>query len=352
MRVFMKGGSNLKDVGSVLAAAESEGLSPYVVRENGGITVVAPGADAESAGRRFSRLPCVESVAEFTHPFKLVSREFRRAKSVVNAGGVEFGGSGIALVAGPCAVESRDGFFRLAEAVKEAGADMLRGGAYKPRSSPYSFQGLKAEGLRILAEAREKFGLPVVTEVMSPQDVPLVAEHADMLQVGSRNMQNTALLEALGSAGRPVLLKRGMMSTVEEMLLSAEYVVRAGNPSVVLCERGIRTFERSTRNTLDVTAVAVASDLSHLPIVVDPSHATGNRRYVRAAALAGVAAGADGLMVEVHQNPEEALCDGEQSLTPAEFREMAEAASAVARAVGKRSASPFFRSQQALRAEK
>lgn len=331
----MKEGATLRQIGSVLAAAEGEGLSPYVVRDSGSVTVCMPGGDGDRQRGRFSALECVESVAEFTRPFRLVSREFRRKDSVVNAGGVEFGGKGLVMIAGPCAVESRDQLFRSAEALAASGAHMLRGGAFKPRSSPYSFQGLKAEGLRILSEASRRFGIPVVTEVMSPQDVGLVAEHADMLQVGSRNMQNTALLEALGSAGKPVLLKRGMMSTVEEMLLSAEYIASSGNPSIVLCERGIRTFERATRNTLDVAAVAVLKDLCHLPVIVDPSHATGNRRYVKAAALAGVAAGADGLMVEVHPSPEEALCDGEQSLSPDEFREMSEAVKAVANAVGR-----------------
>jgi 3-deoxy-7-phosphoheptulonate synthase len=254
---------------------------------------------------------------------------------VVAVGSVAVGGPDLVLVAGPCAVESRDQVFRAAEALARAGAHILRGGAFKPRSSPYAFQGLKEEGLAILAAARERFGLPVVTEVMAPGDVEMVAAYADVLQVGSRNMQNFSLLEACGSADRPVLLKRGMSSTIEELLLSAEYVAAAGNPNVILCERGIRTFERQVRNTLDVTAVAVLQDLSHLPVLVDPSHATGKRRYVEAAARAGVAAGADGLIVEVHPCPDEALCDGAQSLTPEGFEGLAESCCAVGRAVGR-----------------
>ncbi len=329
----MKPGTGLKEIGMVLAAAELEGLSAYVVRDGDSVAVCMPGACGAEFESRISRLPGVESAAAFARGFKIVSREFRSGNTVVNVSGVRIGDGGTVIIAGPCAVESREQLMRSAELMRECGAHMLRGGAYKPRSSPYSFQGLKEEGLRILSEARERFGMPIVTEVMSPSDVPIVAEHADMLQVGSRNMQNTALLEALGSAGRPVLLKRGMMSTVEELLLAAEYIASAGNRSIVLCERGIRTFEHVTRNTLDVAAVAVLKDLSHLPVIVDPSHATGRRKYVKAAALAGVAAGADGLLVEAHPSPEDALCDGEQSLSPPEFADLCASVQRVAEAV-------------------
>jgi 3-deoxy-7-phosphoheptulonate synthase len=222
-------------------------------------------------------------------------------------------------MAGPCSVESREQLFETAEAVRNSGARILRGGAFKPRSSPYSFQGLKEEGLKILAEAREKFGLRIVTEVMSPQTVELVASYTDILQVGARNMQNFSLLEHLGRIEKPVLLKRGMMCTIEELLMSAEYIVSGGNPNVILCERGIRTFERHTRNTLDMSAVPALKELSHLPVVVDPSHATGNALYVESMTLAAVAAGADGILIEVHPHPEQALSDGKQSLTPDAF---------------------------------
>jgi 3-deoxy-7-phosphoheptulonate synthase len=336
MRIFMKRGATLSEVGEVLARAEATGLSPHVVRDSGDVTVCVPESDPESSKRLFGALPGVEDVRPFSRNYKLVSREFRRRDSAVRVGDVAIGGDEVVLIAGPCAVESRDQMFRAARDLGCAGAHLLRGGAFKPRSSPYAFQGLKKEGLEILAAAREEYGLGIVTEVLSPEDVGMVAEYADMLQVGSRNMQNFSLLEALGEVDKPVLLKRGMMSTIEELLLSAEYIVAAGNPAVVLCERGIRTFERQTRNTLDVTAVAVAKDLSHLPVIVDPSHATGNRRYVGAAARAGTAAGADGLIIEVHPDPESALCDGAQSLTPAEFERLAANCTAIARALGRK----------------
>ena len=335
MRILMNQKATLTEVGRVLARAEENALSPYVVREEERVMVCVPDSDGEQARQLFSELGGVSRVEPFSRGFKLVSREFRALPSVVDVSGVPVGGPDITLIAGPCAVESEMQLFRAAERVAQAGAHLLRGGAFKPRSSPYAFQGLKEEGLQILAEARERFGLPVVTEVVSPEDAQRVADYADMLQVGSRNMQNFALLSAVGSVDRPVLLKRGMMSTLEELLLSAEYIVAAGNPNVVLVERGIRTFERQTRNTLDVTAVAVIKELSHLPVIVDPSHATGRRQYVEPAALAGVAAGADGLIVEVHPDPENALCDGSQSLLPEEFGVLAERCQRVADAVGR-----------------
>ncbi|MDQ7778303.1 MAG: 3-deoxy-7-phosphoheptulonate synthase, partial [Planctomycetota bacterium] len=264
-------------------------------------------------------LPKVREVRAFSRPYRLVSREFRGTDSVVSVGQVRVGAEEITLMAGPCAVESREQLFEAARGVKEAGATVLRGGAFKPRTSPYGFQGLKETGLKLLAEARREFGLKIVTEVLSPQDVELVAAYADILQVGARNMQNFSLLERLGRTEKPVLLKRGMMATLEELLMSAEYIVSGGNPNVILCERGIRTFERATRYTLDVSAVPALKEATHLPVVVDPSHAAGNSRYVESLALASVAAGADGLLIEVHPSPDEALCDGKQSLTPAAF---------------------------------
>ena len=252
----------------------------------------------------------------------------------MDVNGVRIGDGHLTVIAGPCSVESREQILDTAHAVREAGAHMLRGGAFKPRTSPYSFQGWGEHGLQLLAEAREQTGLPIVTEVMAPEQVPLVAQYADILQIGTRNMQNFPLLHAVGEAGKPVLLKRGMMSTIKEWLMSAEYIMSHGNHQVILCERGIRTFENATRNTLDVNAVPVLNAWTHLPVIVDPSHAVGLRAYVRAAALAGVAAGADGLMIEVHPAPSHAWSDGPQSLTYREFTALMHDVRAVAAAVG------------------
>lgn len=264
-------------------------------------------------------LPFVEKVLPVTQPFKLVSREFKEENSVFRLANCVVGGEEVVLMAGPCAVESEEQLLEAALCVKAAGAQILRGGAYKPRTSPYSFQGLEEEGLKLLARVREKTGLPVVTEVMDQHTVSLVAEYADIIQVGTRNMQNFYLLRELGRLEKPVLLKRGLSATVEEWLMAAEYIMSGGNHQVILCERGIRTFETYTRNTLDLSAVPVVKHLSHLPVIVDPSHGTGNWRWVPAMSRAAVAAGADGVMVEVHPRPQEALCDGAQSLTPEKF---------------------------------
>ncbi|SPF39648.1 Phospho-2-dehydro-3-deoxyheptonate aldolase (fragment) [Candidatus Sulfotelmatobacter kueseliae] len=254
--------------------------------------------------------------------FNLVAKTSESCRSTVRVRDIEIGGADFVVIAGPCAVESEDQLLRTAEAVAAAGARLLRGGAYKPRSSPYSFQGLGVDGLKILRKAREETGLAIVTEVMSEEDVSLIAEYADIMQVGTRSMDNYALLEALGRCGRPVLLKRGMTATLEELLCSAQILAAAGNPDVILCERGIRTFETATRNTLDIAAVPVLKTVSHLPVIVDPSHATGVRSLVPVLARAAVVVGADGLLVEVHPDPDQALSDGEQSLTFREFREM------------------------------
>lgn len=269
------------------------------------------------------------------HPKSLVSRECRPGGTVVEVSGVRFGGPDVVIIAGPCAVESREQLYTTARHVKEAGAVMLRAGAYKPRTSPYDFQGLGEEGLGHLSLVGQRVGLPVITEVMDVRTIHLVGEHADMLQVGARNMQNYPLLEALGEFGAPVLLKRGLSATVKELLLAAEYILAKGNANVVLCERGIRTFEQGTRNTLDISAVPVLKAATHLPVVVDPSHAVGLREHVPALALAAVAAGADGLLVEVHPEPEKALSDGRQSLTPGSFTSMVEGVRRVAAAVGR-----------------
>jgi 3-deoxy-7-phosphoheptulonate synthase len=270
-------------------------------------------------------MPGIESVTPVSRPFKLASRESHPEDTIVEVLGTRIGNGTLTIMAGPCSVEDRDMLLDTARAVAAAGATILRGGAFKPRTSPYSFQGLGEEGLHLLTEAREVTGLPIITEVMEPGLVDVVTEHADILQVGTRNMQNYSLLTAVGKAGKPVMLKRGYGATIEEWLMAAEYVMSAGQPNVILCERGIRTFETYTRNTLDLTAVPLLHHLTHLPVIVDPSHATGKRWLVRPMALAAVAAGADGIMVEVHPRPDEARSDGEQSLTFEQFASMAAA---------------------------
>ena len=272
---------------------------------------------------KLSVMPGVESVTPITRPYKLTSRESHPEDTVIEVLGTKVGDGGLTIMAGPCSIENRDMMLETAHAVAKAGATILRGGAFKPRTSPYAFQGLGVEGLILLAEASKETGLPTITEVMEPSQVEVVAKHSDILQVGTRNMQNYSLLTAVGKAGKPVMLKRGYGATIEEWLMAAEYIIAAGQPNVILCERGIRTFETYTRNTLDLTAVPLLHHLTHLPVIVDPSHATGKRWLVRPMALAAVAAGADGIMVEVHPNPNEALSDGEQSLTFDQFRDMA-----------------------------
>jgi 3-deoxy-7-phosphoheptulonate synthase len=264
-------------------------------------------------------------------PYKLASREFRKERSVVKVGKARFGGGYFGVIAGPCSVESERQIVKTAVKAKEAGAVMLRGGAFKPRTSPYSFQGLEEEGLKLLAKAREESGLPFVTEVITPEGADLVGQYADMLQIGARNVQNFALLRRVGQVGKPVLLKRGMATTVKEFLMSAEYILSEGCTDVVLCERGIRTFEDSTRNTLDISAIPVIQERSHLPIIVDPSHATGVREYIAPVSYAAMAAGADGLIVEVHPEPHKAMCDGAQSLDLKGFAEMMKRLKALAK---------------------
>jgi 3-deoxy-7-phosphoheptulonate synthase len=266
--------------------------------------------------------PGVESAVRISAPYKFVSREFKKDDSTIAVNGLEIGGGEFIVMAGPCSVENERQIMQTAEGVAAAGARMLRGGAFKPRTSPYDFQGLELEGLKLLRKAKEATGLGIITEVMSDRDVDLVAEYADCMQVGARNMQNFALLKSLGGCGRPVLLKRGLSSTIKELLMSAEYIVAHGNPNVILCERGIRTFETATRNTCDIAAVPVLNELTHLPVILDPSHATGKRSLVPALSRAAVAIGANGLLVEVHPCPEKAISDGAQSLTLETFREM------------------------------
>jgi 3-deoxy-7-phosphoheptulonate synthase len=285
------------------------------------IGVVGVG-DVTACLESLEAMPQVEKAVRISAPYKFVSREFRDTKSQVVANGIEIGGDSFVVMAGPCSVENEKQIITTAEFVVRQGAQFLRGGAFKPRTSPYDFQGMEEEGLKLLGKAKRETGLGIITEVMSDRDVDLVAEFADILQIGARNMQNFALLKTLGRVNRPVMLKRGLSSTIKELLMSAEYIVAHGNPNVILCERGIRTFETATRNTCDITAVAVLNELSHLPVVLDPSHATGKRSLVPPLARAGVAIGADGLIVEVHPCPEKAMSDGAQSLTLEQFRKM------------------------------
>lgn len=321
MVIRLRKAATQDDVSQVLLTLENEGIGANVVRYPEHTFVVTSGGDARSM-QDLEAVPAVEKVVQEKYPFKLASRAAKAERSIVDVGGVKIGGEEIVVMAGPCSVESREQLLSTAMAVKRAGARMLRGGAYKPRTSPYEFQGLGLEALKLLAEARELTGLRVVTEVMSTEDVDLVSEYADMLQVGARNMQNFPLLRRLSKAKRPVLLKRGAAATVKEWLLAAEYILVGGNSGVVLCERGVRGFAQETRNTLDISAIVLARQLSHLPVIADPSHATGVRDLVPEVGRAAIGAGADGLMIEVHPDPDKALSDGPQSLTFAQFDEM------------------------------
>jgi 3-deoxy-7-phosphoheptulonate synthase len=333
MIIIMKHGATTSEVANVAARIEQMGCQAHLSEgsERTIIGVIGNGRPIDRA--QIEMMVGVERTVPVLRPFKLASRDFHPMDSVFPINGVSIGGKGIIVMAGPCAVESREQLMETAEMVKGAGAQVLRGGAFKPRTSPYSFQGLGEAGLRILAEAKRSTGMPIVTEVMAPEQVPLVATYADILQVGARNMQNYALLHAVGEAQRPVLLKRGMMSTIEELLMSAEYILSHGNQRVILCERGIRTFETYTRNTLDISAVPLLKQLSHLPVVVDPSHGTGHWNLVAPVARAAIAAGADGLIVEVHPRPEEAMSDGAQSLKPDRFADLLESLRVIAPAV-------------------
>ncbi len=294
-------------------------------------------------GEAMESLPCVESVIRVSKPYKLASREFHPEDTLVNvpvpcvsSGAVSIGGDSVIMMAGPCTVESEKQLMTTAQAVREAGAVILRGGAFKPSTSPYGFRGLGEEGLRLLAKARSEFGLAVITEVMTPTDVPMVCEYADILQIGTRNMQNYMLLDEVGRASKPVVLKRGMSATIEEWLLAAEYILSQGNRNVILCERGIRTFEKVTRNTMDISAIPLIKQLSHLPVISDPSQGTGRRDLVTPLSLASIAAGTDGLLIEVHPNPDEALKDGAQSLTIQQFQELMPQVLAVTHAIGRK----------------
>ncbi len=335
MMVIMHEGATAEEVARVVARVEEVGAAAHV-SSGDRVTVIGVIGDREElTGLPIEAMPGVERVVAILKPYKLVSREFHAADTVIDIRGAKIGGGHFAIIAGPCSVETADQVMESARAVKAAGGHMLRGGAFKPRTSPYAFQGLGEEGLKMLAAARDETGLAIVTELMDPRDLDVVCQYADVVQIGARNMQNFLLLAEVGRLDKPVLLKRGLSATVEEWLMAAEYVVKGGNREVILCERGIRTFETATRNTLDLGAVAAAKLACHLPVVVDPSHATGRRDLVLPLSLAGVAAGADGIIVETHPYPEHALCDGPQSIPTATFGEYADRVLELARWAGK-----------------
>ena len=320
MIVVMKSGATKKEITDVETKIKELGYAPHPIYGEKRTVIGAVGDERGKARlQALSSLPGVESVVPILKPYKLASKEGRPGRTVIKVRDVEIGGDQIIVIAGPCSVESKEQLMETARAVKEAGAHILRGGAFKPRTSPYSFQGMEEEGLKLLAEAREETGLPIITEVMNSEDVNLIAEYADILQVGTRNVQNFSLLKKLGGVKKPVFLKRGLMTTIQEYLMSAEYILSEGNGEVILCERGIRTFETATRNTLDLSCIPILKDQTHLPVMVDPSHAIGDWHYVNPMSKAAVAAGVDGLMIEVHLDPENAFSDGPQSLKPDNF---------------------------------
>ncbi|HVO44302.1 MAG TPA: 3-deoxy-7-phosphoheptulonate synthase [Aggregatilineales bacterium] len=334
MIVVMKPTATTKQISSVIARIEEMGLKAHISEGEERTIIGVVGDDRAAADRDIlSVMEGVERTVPVSSPYKLASRQFHPQDSYVTIGDGHMGDNRVLVIAGPCSVESRDQILEIAHAVKESGATALRGGAFKPRTSPYSFQGMGERGLELLAEAREETGLPVVTEVMEPDAIPLVAQYADVLQIGARNMQNYALLNAAGVSQHTVLLKRGMGSTMEELLMAAEYILSHGNNRVILCERGIRTFETYTRNTFDVNAIPVLKSKTHLPVIADPSHAVGRWEYVGAIAKSAVAAGADGLIMEVHCDPEHALSDGAQSLRPEKFAKLMKDLRRVAEAV-------------------
>ena len=323
MIISMRLHASREEVDQVRARIGDFGYKVHSIEGEERVVIGAVGmGDVTACLESVEAMPQVEKAVRISAPYKFVSKEFRTERTRIRVNGCEIGGDEFVVMAGPCSVESEKQIMQAAEGVAAMGAKLLRGGAFKPRTSPYDFQGLESEGLKLLAKARDATGLGIITEVMSDRDVDLVAEYADVMQIGARNMQNFALLKTLGKCGRPVLLKRGMSSTLRELLMSAEYVVAHGNPNVILCERGIRTFETATRNTCDITAVAALNELTHLPVVLDPSHATGKRSLVPALSRAAVAIGSDGLLVEVHPAPEKAISDGAQSLELNQIRKM------------------------------
>ncbi|MCS6828063.1 MAG: 3-deoxy-7-phosphoheptulonate synthase [Caldilinea sp.] len=336
MIIVMKAHAEPQHIEAVVQRVEELGYKVHLSRGEARTIIGVIGADEHLIqNSTFEVMEGVERTMRVMQPFKLASRDFCETDTVIDVNGVQIGGKKIVVMAGPCSVESREMILETAHAVKEAGATVLRGGAFKPRSSPYSFQGLGEEGLKYLAEAREQTGLPVITEVMTPEDIELVGDYTDIFQVGARNTQNYALLKALGKQNKPVFLKRGISGTIQELLMSAEYILAGGNMKVMVCERGIRTYETATRNTFDINAIPVIKELSHLPVIADPAHGTGMWQYVIPIARAAVAAGADGIMVEVHPNPARAWSDGAQSLTFQRFARLMEELRLIAQAVGR-----------------
>lgn len=335
MIIVMKPGASQEEIKNVEKRLIELGFKTHPIYGEVKTVIGAIGDKTLVKAHNISLMPGVEKIVPIMRPYKLVGRELKPDDTVVEIDNIKVGDKKLVVMAGPCAVESEEQLFYTAQKVKEAGATILRGGAFKPRTSPYSFQGLEEEGLKILHNVSKVTGLKVITEVVDTRDVELVSQYADILQIGARNMQNFRLLHECGISGKPVLLKRGLAATIEEWLMAAEYILNAGNSRVILCERGIRTFEPSTRNTLDITAIPVVKELSHLPIVVDPSHATGNWKWVEAVSRAAIAAGADGLVVEVHPDPDAAFSDGVQSLKPEKFAHMMEGLRPIAEAVGR-----------------
>lgn len=344
--IIMKPKATPQEIEGVIAVIKANGLTQHLSQ---GVNTTIIGAIGESHAlptEIFEILDGVDMVKRITQPYKLASRQFHPHDSVFPLDGCTVGGSDIIIIAGPCAVESRSQIIEIAQVVREAGANVLRGGVFKPRTSPYTFQGLGEEGLEYLAEARERTGLPIVAEIMSQSQMEVMLKYVDVLQVGARNMQNFNLLRAIGETRTPVLLKRGLSATIEEFLMSAEYILAGGNQNVMLCERGIRTFETATRNTTDINAIPVLKNLTHMPVLLDPSHSTGHSEYVPAISRAAIAAGADGLLIEVHPDPAHAVSDGRQSLKPEKFAEMVRQVAAIAGAVGRR-ITPIYANEQA-----
>jgi 3-deoxy-7-phosphoheptulonate synthase len=342
MLIVMRHGAAEEEIRRVAATIEEMGYQARPMPGRQRTTVGLVGNDGRVDGSRLAALPGVQEIIHVTKPYKQVSREWKAERTVINlAGGLTVGGDEVVVMAGPCSVESEQQILQAARSVREAGATVLRAGAYKPRSSPYSFQGLGRPGLKLLAQAREETGLLIVTEAMDAEEMDFVSEVADIIQLGARNMQNYSLLKRAGRSGKPILLKRGLSATIQELLLSAEYILAEGNPNVILCERGVRGFDPATRNIFDLSAIPVVHGLSHLPIIADPSHGTGHRDMVTPMARAAVAAGADGLLIEVHPSPDRALSDGAQSLYPEQFDRMMKETRLIAEAIGRRVAEPI-----------
>jgi len=336
MIITLKPGTTEEGIKEIVKKIKKLGFTPHISKGKERTIIGVIGENAIRSRETFESMFIVESITPITKPYKLVSREFKKEKTIIKIKELKIGGEEVVVMAGPCAVENKEMLIKTAKKVKEAGAKVLRGGAFKPRTSPYSFQGLGEEGLRYLKEVSKITNLPVVTEAMDPRQVELVSRYADIIQIGARNMQNFDLLKEVGKINKPVLLKRGMASTIKEFLMSAEYILSSGNKKVILCERGIRTFEEETRFTLDLSAVSLIKNLTHLPIIVDPSHATGRRDLVISMSIAAIAAGSDGLIIEVHPNPQEALSDGFQSLALEEFSTLMQKLYPITQAVGRK----------------